>query len=277
MEKTLFAIALFIIGLILGSFVNAAVWRLKNKKDLIMGRSECTHCHHELAWYDLIPVISWLMLGGKCRYCQTNISPQYPLVELGVAAYFVVSLAFWPYGFDGAIEWLRFIVWLLAGVPLSILFVYDLRWLVLPDKATLPLIGIGLAMTILHGLQATSLSTFLLDVFGSLAILSGFYLVLYIFSKGRWIGLGDIKLGTALALLICDWQLALIAFFLANLIGTLVSIPAMALKKIHRNSHIPFGPFLIVGFVIAGLAGQEIMNWYIATTYVGLNVPYSTY
>ena len=277
MEKTLFAVALFMLGLVLGSFVNAAVWRLKNKKDLLMGRSECTHCHHQLAWYDLIPVASWLLLGGRCRYCNKKISPRYPLVELGLAAYFVASLAFWPYGFSGTIELLRFTIWIIAGVPLAILFLYDLKWLILPDKVTFPLIGLGIGMAILHGLQATSLSAFLTDLCGSLAILSGFYLALYLLSKGRWVGLGDVKLGAGLALLVCDWHLALIAFFLANFIGTLVSIPAIIFKKIQRNSHIPFGPFLILGFVIAGLFGQEIMTWFIASMYVGLNVPHSTY
>ena len=277
MEKTFLAIVLFFIGLVLGSFVNAAAWRIKNKKDLLMGRSECTVCHHKLAWYDLIPVVSWLSLGGKCRYCHKSINPQYPLVELGVAAYFVLSLAFWPFGFDGTVELLRFGVWLLAGVPLAILFVYDLKWLILPDKLTLPLVGIGIAMTILHGLQATSLDTFLFDVFGSLAVLSGFYAALYLLSSGRWIGFGDVKLGAGLALLICDWRLALIAFFVANFLGTLVSLPAIILKKLQKDSHIPFGPFLILGCIIAVLFGQEIMQWYLAVTYAGITVPSELY
>ncbi len=277
MEKTLFAVALFVIGLILGSFVNAAVWRIKNKKDLVLGRSECIRCHHGLAWYDLIPVASWLVLRGRCRYCKKAISPQYPLVELGVAAYFVLSLAFWPYSFVGTTEFLSFAIWLAAGIPLTILFVYDLRWLLLPDKVTVPLIGLGVAMTVLHGLQAASLGVFVVDVLGSLAILSGFYLALYIISSGRWVGLGDVKLGAALALLLCDWRLALIAFFLANLIGSLISLPAIMFKKIQRNSHIPFGPFLILGFILAGLFGHDIINWYFATMYVGINVPQDIY
>ncbi len=272
MEKTLFASCLFFVGLCLGSFVNAAVWRIKHKKDLMFARSECTKCHYKLEWYDLIPVFSWLFLKGKCRKCHKPISAQYPIVELTVAAFFVASLAFWPHGFTTVNDLLQFGIWLLAGVGLSILVVYDIRWLILPDRVVIPLIGLGIGMTILHGLQAHSAVQFLYDVFGSLLILSGFYLVLFMVSSGKWVGFGDIKLGVALALLLCNWQLAILAFFLANLIGTLFFAPALATGKIKRSAHIPFGPFLIAGFLIAGIFGQSIIDWYVMLTYSGINI-----
>ena len=272
MEKTLFALCLFFVGLCLGSFVNAAVWRIKHKKDLMFARSECTKCHYKLEWYDLIPVLSWLFLKGCCRKCKKPISAQYPIVELGVAAFFVASLAFWPNALNTVNDLLQFVIWLIAGVGLSILVVYDIRWLILPDKVVAPLIGLGLASTILHGIEAVSFSQFLIDVFGSLLILSGFYLVLFVASSGKWVGFGDIKLGVALALLLCDWQLAVLAFFLANLIGTLFFAPALSTGKIKRSAHIPFGPFLIAGFLIAGLFGQSIIDWYIVLTYSGINI-----
>lgn len=271
MEKTYFALSLFIVGLCLGSFVNAAVWRIKHKKDMLLERSECTKCHYKLAWYDLIPVLSWVFLKGKCRKCHKPISPQYPLVELAVGAFFVASLAFWPYGFDTVNHLLQFAIWLSAGVALAILFVYDLRWLILPDRVVFPLIGLGAAMATLFAIQADSISYFMFSLLGSVAILSGFYFLLYVISKGKWVGFGDIKLGLGLALLLADWQLALLAFFLANLIGTLVFAPALSTGKIKRTSHIPFGPFLIAGFVIAGLFGHEIIQWYMVLTYSGIS------
>ncbi len=271
MEKTYFALSLFIIGLCLGSFVNAAVWRIKHKKDMLLERSECTKCHYKLAWYDLIPVFSWVFLKGKCRKCHKPISPQYPLVELAVGAFFVASLAFWPYGFDTVNHLLQFGIWLSAGVALAILFVYDLRWLILPDRVVFPLIGLGAAMATLFAIEADSISYFMFSLLGSVAILSGFYFLLYVISKGKWVGFGDIKLGLGLALLLADWQLALLAFFLANLIGTLVFAPALSTGKIKRTSHIPFGPFLIAGFVIAGLFGHEIIQWYMVLTYSGIS------
>lgn len=272
MEKTIFAFCLFFIGLCLGSFVNAAVWRIKHKKDLVFARSECTKCHYTLQWFDLIPVVSWMLLKGHCRKCKKPISSQYPLVELGVAAFFVASLAFWPYGFDSVNNLLQFAIWLLSGVGLAILFVYDIRWLILPDRVVMPLIGLGAGMTILKALEAKDLGGFLVDVAGSLVILSGFYLILYVYSKGKWIGFGDIKLGIALALLLASWQLSLLAFFLANLIGTLFFAPALSMGKIDRSAHIPFGPFLIIGFLIAGLFGQSIIEYYLIWTYSGIKI-----
>ncbi|MEK7621307.1 MAG: prepilin peptidase [Patescibacteria group bacterium] len=271
MEKTYFAFALFFVGLCLGSFVNAAVWRIKHKKDLLLGRSECTKCHYKLAWYDLIPVLSWMLLRGKCRKCHKSISPQYPLVELGLGTFFITSLAFWPHSLDSVNHLLQFGIWLMAGVALAILFVYDIKWLTLPDKVVFPLIGLGVAASILYALEADDFGYYLINLLGSISILSGFYYLLYVVSKGQWVGFGDIKLGLALALLLCDWRLALLAFFLANLIGTLVFAPALSIGKIKRSTHIPFGPFLIVGFLIAGLVGRNIIEWYMVITYSGIS------
>lgn len=270
MEKTYFAVAIFLIGLCLGSFVNAAVWRIKNKKNLTTDRSECTHCHYKLESYDLIPVVSWLWLKGRCRKCKKPISAQYPIVELTVAAYFIASLAFWPYELATVPELLMFVIWLLAGVGLAILVVYDLRWMILPDKVVFSLVGLGMAMTVLKGLQAQSLAQYFFDVVGSLLVLSGFYLVLYVYSKGKWIGFGDVKLGVALGLLLTNWQLSLLALFLANFIGCLVIIPGLLTKRLKRTSHIPFGPFLVAGFIIAGLFGQQLLDWYMAITFAGI-------
>ena len=136
----------------------------------------------------------------------------------------------------------------------------------------LPLIGLGTGMTILKALETKDLGGFLVDVAGSLVILSGFYLILYVYSKGKWIGFGDIKLGIALALLLASWQLSLLAFFLANLIGTLFFAPALSIGKIDRSAHIPFGPFLILGFLIAGLFGQSIIEYYLVWTYSGIKI-----
>jgi prepilin signal peptidase PulO-like enzyme (type II secretory pathway) len=271
MEKIYIAISLFLIGLCLGSFVNAAVWRIKKKKNLSTDRSECIHCHYKLEARDLIPVVSWLWLQGKCRKCKKPISSQYPLVEIAVAFFFLLSFLAWPYELTSVVGALLLVIWLMAGVGLAIHIVYDIRWMVLPDSVTYPLIGMGVVYAVLKVfLMQDVLRYIVVDIGGSLAILSGLYLVLYMYSKGRWIGFGDVKLGIVLALFLTDWQLSLLALFMANMIGCIVIIPALLLGRIQRTSHIPFGPFLIAGFVVAGLFGFDIISWYIALTFAGV-------
>ncbi len=270
MEKTYLVVLMAVLGLSFGSFVNAAVWRLKSKKDLVRARSQCIHCRHTLAWYDLIPVISWVILKGKCRNCKKPISIQYPLVELAVGLFFVGSYLFWPVALYSLTAWVVFGLWLVAGVILAILFMYDLKWLVLPNKLTYPLIVVGLVSALLRMITAQNTPTVALNIGFSVLVLAGLYLLIFIWSKGKWIGLGDVKLSLALGLLLASWQLALICLFLANLLGCVVVVPGMAMHKLNRTSHIPFGPFLIIGFIIAGLWGQQIIDWYISLTLIGV-------
>ncbi|HYG84264.1 MAG TPA: prepilin peptidase [Verrucomicrobiae bacterium] len=267
MENALVIGGLALLGLCFGSFVNVAVWRIKNNKNLTTDRSECVHCHHKLAWHDLIPVMSWLWLRGKCRYCSKPISLQYPLVELAVAIVFAVSYMAWPYDLAGSVDWIFFGLWLISIVLLTILFIYDLRWFLLPDKVTFPLIAVGVLMAALSIYQAGLGMEAVLQILLAVAILSGLYLGLFMASKGRWIGFGDVKLGIFLGLALSSWPLALLCLFLANLLGCLYVIPGMLLRKLHRSSRIPFGPFLIVGFIISFLWGGSIIDWYLSLTF----------
>ncbi len=281
-------IALVLVGACLGSFAGATVWRLrarqlerdkKNKvrvdakeynrlkkltgKGLLKDRSQCLHCGYELKWYDLIPVVSWIALRGRCRECRTRIGWFELLIELGTIAFFVLSYAFWPLALETGFDITHFILWLGGGVALAILFSYDLKWFLLPDVASIALAVIGVAITIVSGFQTHDpLGTFL-TALGAIGVLSGLYLFLYLISRGRWIGFGDIKLGVGLALLLTDWQLALVALFLANVIGCLVVIPFMIAGTLKRNSHVPFGPLLITGTVLAWFIGWPILNWYL--------------
>ncbi len=286
MEITIY-IALVLIGLCMGSFAGATTWRLRAKEleddrkrgdeysaveykqlkklahvKISQDRSVCLHCSYQLRWYDLIPLVSWLSLGGKCRKCNHSIGYFEPLMELGVALYFVLSFAFWPGQLVSALQITHFIVWLLAGVVLAILFAYDTKWFLLPDKLNYGLIALGLVSAVIMTLTASSPSAELGNIAGSIAILSGLYYIIYLVSRGNWIGFGDIKLGLGLALLLADWQLAFIALFVANLVGCLIVIPLMAIGKLKRNSHIPFGPLLIIGTIVAFMAGAALISWY---------------
>jgi prepilin signal peptidase PulO-like enzyme (type II secretory pathway) len=287
MNEIVVYIALILVGLCLGSFAGASVWRLRarqltedkdngeeydkgeykqlkklTKSSIMTDRSQCLHCSYVLRWYDLIPLVSWISLKGRCRNCHHSIGYLEPIIELSVALFFVASYIFWPYPLTDFLDISRFILWLAAGVGLAGLFVYDLKWFLLPDKINIVVIVLGALIAAITVIKSTDTLTALSSVAGAVVILSGIYLVLYKVSKGRWIGFGDIKLGLGLALLLADFRLAFIALFAANLVGCLMVIPPMITGKLKRDSHVPFGPLLIVGAVIAQFAGLYLLDLY---------------
>ena len=287
MEDILISCTLGLFGLILGSYAAATVWRLRarqlaedkaagevvdakeykrllplTKETLKTDRSRCLACSHSLSWIDLLPLVSWLGLKGKCRYCQAPIGWFEPMMELGVAALFVVSYLVWPLPLDGWLAVAQLVLWLIAVVMLAILCAYDLKWFLLPNQVMFPLIGIGILAALLQIVAAPDAVTAALNSCLAVTVLSGLYLLLWVVSKGAWIGFGDVKLGLALALLLGDWRLALLTLFSANLIGCLLVIPGLATGKIDRSARIPFGPLLIVGCVLSLLFGAPIIDWY---------------
>ena len=287
MEYTLVCLVLIILGLAMGSFAGATVWRLRalqlkqekkagekvdakeydtlsplTRSSLISDRSRCLHCEHVLKWYDLIPLVSWLSTGGKCRYCKKFIGWFEPVIEIGMAVLFVVSYVFWPESLVAGHEVVTFGLWLIASVLLVILFAYDLKWFLLPNYVMFPLLGVGALMALINLVTASQILETLVSLIISAGILSGLYLLLWLLSKGAWIGFGDVKLGLALALILGQWQLAFLALFLANIIGCLIVLPGMLRGKITRKTRVPFGPLLIAGGVIAMLFGHTIINWY---------------
>ncbi len=257
-------IAIGILGLCFGSFVNALVWRIKHKRDFVRERSECTHCHHVLAWYDLLPIVSWMLLRGKCRYCHKAIEDS-PFIEVLVAGLFIISYITWPYLWTG-VSMVLFGLWLISLVLLTALAVYDARWYILPDKLVWPLVvlGIFIAGTRWIGVENLTIDKALLQIVGGITIISGLYYGLYVLSKGTWVGFGDIKLGLFIGLTL-GWQQSLLALFLANFIGLIVVLPGMLSKKLTPKSKVPFGPFLIVACILAFLYSKPMIDWYIKT------------
>jgi prepilin signal peptidase PulO-like enzyme (type II secretory pathway) len=263
---------LAILGLALGSFINALVWRLhkqettkknkdKNKYSIKNGRSMCTRCGHKLAVKDLVPLISWLELRGKCRYCGQPISRQYPLVEAATAGLFVFSYVFWPEQLDNFQQVLGFSIWLALLAGLIALVVYDVRWMLLPNKIVFPLMylaGLGAA---LEAVFDASLAPVLSAVLGA-AVGGGLFYLLFQLSRGKWIGGGDVKLGLLLGIILGSGSLAFLMIFLASLLGTLVSAPLLLSGRVKRTTRLPFGPFLIVSAAVAKLFGHDILNWY---------------
>ncbi|HRJ06665.1 MAG TPA: prepilin peptidase [Candidatus Saccharibacteria bacterium] len=282
-----------LLGLAMGSFAGATVWRIRarqllqdkaakekhdpaelkrlrplTKANLISDRSQCLHCHHTLSWYDLLPVVSWLSTNGKCRYCHKPIGRFEPLIEVGTALAFVAFYWHWvtTFGFGTGILWVLFGLWLVALVMLAILFAYDAKWFLLPDRVMVPLIAVSIVLFFFHvnlsSLGEATITGPLLSGLGGILILGGLYLLLWFISKGQWVGFGDVKLGLALGLLLADWRLAFLALFLANLIGVLFVIPGLVSKKLSRRSQVPFGPFLIAGFGVSLVWGYALLGWY---------------
>lgn len=267
-------VILLITGLCLGSFINALVWRLHeldlpvNKRaataeelSIVRGRSMCPHCKHTLAVLDLLPVVSWLALRGRCRYCKQPIGRQYPLVELAMAGLFILSYLAWPHGFTAEGVFLL-VVWLAAAVGLMALLVYDLRWMLLPNKIVFPLIGLGIIQILVQVLFFDSGLRLAVDALLSVAVAGGLFYVLFQLSDGKWIGGGDVKLGFALGLFIGQPALALLMLFLASLLGVIAALPAVITKRLGMASRIPFGPFLILATIVVVLWGQGIVDWY---------------
>jgi leader peptidase (prepilin peptidase)/N-methyltransferase len=271
------AAILIVVGLCLGSFVNALVWRLheqssesaKKKPDrrylkrlsVTRGRSICPHCKHDLAAQDLVPVLSWLGLRGKCRYCSKPIAWQYPAVELAAAGLFVASYIWWPVAFGGA-QTAIFILWLALLSGLLALLVYDLRWKLLPNRLIYPLSLVATAMAVISVAVANSPAIALLDVILAVIVGGGIFYALFQVSAGRWIGGGDVRLGGLLGLVAGTPARSFLFVFLGALGGSLVTLPFLLSGRLKRTSTIPFGPFLIIGAVIVQLFGADILNWY---------------
>ena len=254
---------LFFIGAVFGSFAGAMVWRMKMGRKVTNERSECEHCHHKLSPLDLIPVVSWLWLRGKCRYCRTGIGWTPLLLELGLGAVFVLSYLAWPLGITSIYGVTTLSLWLVALVMLTILFIYDLRWFLLPDRIVWPLAVVGVGLFAARAIESDwMLLQGLLELSFALLPVSGLYYVLYTVSKGQWVGFGDVKLGIFIGLAL-GWQGAVVAVVLANFIGMLVLLPGLLSGKLSRKSQVPFGPFLIVGTVIAMLWWAPVLKWYL--------------
>lgn len=277
-----------LLGAVLGSFAGAQVWRLRaqqlihdkaasiavdeaelkrlrplTKKKFRDDRSRCLRCQHELCWYDLLPVVSWVWLRGACRYCRAPIGITELLLEIGMALLFVASVVYWPGDLTAPLELLRLALWLSALVILVVNFVYDLRWSLLVGWLNWALIGCGVIFALITIVQSAQPVESLWSLAAALLILSGLYALLWLVSRGRWIGDGDIYLGAGLALFLGQWPLAFLGLFLANALGTAIVIPLMAAGRLNRGSHLPFGPLLIIGALLAWFLGPSIIRWYL--------------
>lgn len=245
------AICAFIFGAIWGSFLNAVLWRTRAGIPISKGRSMCPQCEKVIAWYDNIPVLSYLFLHGKCKSCHSSISASYPIVELLTGFLFAYIAAFHDFISVGLI----FRDWVIAWYLLFI-FIYDYRHKEIPDRASLvPAIFVFFYNGFFGYISWQSM------LFGA-AIGSVFFLFQYVVSKGKWIGGGDIRLGLLMGVIL-GWKVTIVALLLAYIAGALVGIVLLIKQKKAMQSEIAFGTFLSVATYVCMFYGGDILNWYI--------------
>ena len=249
-------IFLFLFGLAVGSFLNVVIDRLALGKSILIGRSHCDHCKKTLLWYDLIPVLSFFILGRKCRFCHKKISWQYPIVENITGVLFIYT-----YILLGFFQLPIIIYHLFLFAGLIAIFFTDLKYRIIPDQILVLLIIIASIYLLLFAKN---------DIFNHLFAAAIFFLIflaLVIFTRGRGMGLGDVKFAGVMGFILGTPKIV-VAFYLSFLTGAAFSLILIVMGKKSMKSTIPFGPFLAVSTGVSLLYGDAL--WNILRGFIGL-------
>jgi leader peptidase (prepilin peptidase)/N-methyltransferase len=255
----------FLFGIAIGSFLNVVAYRLVHGGSFIFGGSVCPKCKHKLAAADLIPIVSFLLLRGRCRYCRKKISLQYPIVEAATGVLFLAA-AWKIFGVvTGSLNLnasISLLFLLFAISVLIVLFVADLLDGVLPNKITLPAIVLAAVYDIfLFASHQISLSA-LFYTFIAAAVAAVLFFAIVYFSGEKAMGGGDVKLAFFIGLAV-GWPAVIVSFFLAFLTGGIASAMLLLTGKKRFGDTVPLGPFLSIGALIALLWGQTILSFYL--------------
>lgn len=241
-------VVIFLYGIVIGSFLNVCILRIPLKESIAKRRSHCMNCGYQLAWYDLVPLFSYLFLHGKCRKCKTHISLQYPLVEALNGVLYVLVFLVNGWSIDS-------VIYCLLTSALIVLSVVDFRTYEIPFGINLFILALGLIHLVFH------LGDWVDYGIGLLAV-SGFLWILYQLSKGAAIGGGDVKLMGAAGLLM-GWKLSVLAFLLGCILGSVIHLIRM--KFSGAEHRLAMGPYLSAGIFIAVLWGDRFLNWYLGS------------
>jgi len=255
----------FLLGLIIGSFLNSVIYRLEKKESIIKKRSYCPFCKKVLSWFELIPLVSFIFQKGRCRNCNKKISWQYPIVELSTGLLFLfLGLQVTGYRLQitshGLQNYLFLAFQFFVVSCLIVIFVYDLRHYIIPNQVVYS----GIIAGLLYQVYLLFLGNSSLVYYNILSTIfvGSLFLGLILISKGKSMGLGDFKLVIFMGLIL-NWPKILVALFLAFVIGALISIILIIFKKKGLKSQIPFGPFLTGATIVALFWGDILVNWYL--------------
>ncbi len=269
---------IFIIGLCIGSFINAFQYRQEIRRKNT-GRSFCPKCKRQLAWHDLIPVVSWIILLGKCRYCKKQISTQYPLVELLTGTLFVAfglksgfiakfnDLLLGNYGsFEGEIvtEFSKFFCLALIIFCFVTLALHDYKTkYILSALVYLAIVASGVLLLLnYHDVWSFwPIFKYLYPYLIPAIIASAIFYLIYALSKGKWMGAGDIEIAFLIGIFL-GWPNTSVAFYIAFVSGAIVGTVLLITQRAKLKSEVPFGPFLIAGTLTAYLFGAQIISIY---------------
>jgi leader peptidase (prepilin peptidase)/N-methyltransferase len=248
-----------LIGAILGSFANVCIFRMPRRESIIWPRSHCPHCDHVLSPWENVPLISFVLLRGRCRKCKGRISFQYPLVE--TAAIALSLLAWWHFG-----EPIGYLVYFcLLIVPLLIASIIDLKHYIIPDSITIPGIIVGFGVHVILGGDYSYRMAALDSLLGILVGGGALYLVAIAYEKLKkqeGLGGGDVKLIAMLGAFF-GWRASILILLISSLLGSFVGLLLIIILRKGLKYAIPFGPFLAVAGLIYLFAGEWIINWYL--------------
>ena len=246
-----------VVGLCVGSFLNVVIYRVPNKMSLAFPPSHCTSCDYTLKWYDNIPVLSYIMLGGKCRGCKSRISPRYMLVEIFNALLWVLSvLMFWEIEVKAIIYTCMAVV--VSSVLICIFFI-DLEHMIIYNRFTFTVAVCGLVAA---GLNTTRWYDHLIGAAAGAIVFLAIYFGSILIIKREGLGFGDVKLAAAAGLLL-GWQKFLLAMLIASVVGSIVLLVLRAVRKDEQGREYPFAPFIVAGMLFALFFGDPVINWYL--------------
>lgn len=240
-------------GLMIGSFLNVCIYRLPRRESIVWPASHCTSCNRPLAWFENVPVIGWLALRGRCRTCGSRISAMYPLVEVTTAVVFAGGVL--VYGLSPLL-----FVRLAFACALIVLFVIDLHHRILPNVITLPGIAAGFAASLF--LPPGWLSS-LIGILAGGGILFAIAEAYYRLRGIEGLGMGDVKM-LAMIGAVLGWPLMLLTLVFASFAGSVIGIGLMASGRGGMQAALPFGTFLALGALVAAVAGDPILSWYLS-------------